>query len=40
MSKKSCDNKDYEKPQAPKYECKKCGRKALKEKQVCKPKEI
>lgn len=40
MSKKSCENKDYEKPVNAKFECKKCGRKALKEKQVCKPKEL
>jgi len=40
MTKKRCEKKDYEKPEEPKFECKKCGRKALKEKQVCKPKEI
>jgi len=40
MTKKRCEKKDYEKPEAPKFECKKCGRKANKEKQVCKPKEI
>jgi hypothetical protein len=40
MSKKRCEQKDYEKPETPKFECKKCGRKAVKEKQVCKPKEI
>jgi len=40
MSKKSCEKKDYEVPMAPKFECKKCGRKAVKEKNICKPKEI
>jgi hypothetical protein len=40
MSKKRCEQKDYEKPEVPKFECKKCGRKAVKEKQVCRPKEI
>jgi len=40
MSKKRCEKKDYEKPEAPKFECKKCGRLSIKEKQVCKPKEV
>jgi hypothetical protein len=40
MSKKRCEQSDYEKPEIPKFQCKKCGRKALKEKHVCKPKEV
>jgi len=40
MTKKRCEKKDYEQPEVAKFECKKCGRKAKKEKQVCKPKEI
>ena len=40
MAKKRCEKKDYEKPEEAKYECKKCGRQAVKEKQVCKPKEV
>jgi len=40
MSKKSCEKKDYETPEAPKFACKKCGRKVVKEKQACKPKEL
>jgi len=40
MTKKRCEKKDYVKPEAPKYECRKCGRQSIKEKQVCKPKGI
>jgi hypothetical protein len=40
MPKKRCEKKVYEKPEDPKFECGKCGRKALKKKQVCKPKDI
>ncbi len=40
MSKKRCEKKDYEKPEVAKFECKKCGRYSVKEKQVCKPKEV
>jgi len=40
MPKKRCKKEGYEKPEEPKFECKKCGRTAMKEKQVCKPKGI
>jgi hypothetical protein len=40
MTKKRCKKEDYEKPSEAKFECKKCGRRGMKEKQVCKPKEI
>lgn len=40
MTKKRCEKKHYETPEFAKFECKKCGRKAGKEKQVCKPKEL
>lgn len=38
--KKCCDNKKHEDPKEPKFECKKCGRKTTKSKNVCKPKKI
>jgi hypothetical protein len=37
MSKKKCEKKDYEKPEYPVYECKKCGRASRKEDKLCKP---
>ena len=37
MSKKKCEEKDYEKPENAKYACKKCGRNAKKEDKICKP---
>ncbi len=40
MAKTRCQKKHYKKPEDAKYECKKCGRQARKEKQVCKPKAI
>jgi hypothetical protein len=40
MGKKKCDDKEYEKPEHPKYECKKCGRASKKEEKVCKPVKI
>lgn len=40
MSKKRCEKKEYEIPKVPKFECKKCGRLSVKEKQVCKPKPL
>jgi ubiquitin len=40
MGKKKCDEKDYEKPKNPKFECKKCGRAAKKEENVCKSLKI
>lgn len=39
-SEKCCDDKDYKKPKDPKFECKKCGCKTTKSKNVCKPKKI
>lgn len=38
MSKTACDIKDYKSPKDATYICKKCGLKADKEKQLCKPK--
>jgi hypothetical protein len=38
MSKTACDIKDYKPPKDATYICKKCGLKADKEKQLCKPK--
>jgi hypothetical protein len=40
MTKKRCKKEDYEKPETPKYECKKCGRLSKKEEQVCKPEKV
>ncbi len=40
MSKKACKKNDYKEPEAPKYICKKCGNKAKKEDNLCKPKKI
>jgi hypothetical protein len=40
MTKTRCEKKNYTEPKDAKYECKKCGRRARKEKQVCKPKAI
>lgn len=40
MTKKRCEKKDYEKPEKPNYECKKCGRLSKKEEQVCKPEKV
>ena len=37
MSKKKCEEKDYEKPENAKYAYKKCGRNAKKEDKICKP---
>jgi hypothetical protein len=37
MSKKKCEEKDYEKPDNAKFTCRKCGRSAKKEEKVCKP---
>jgi hypothetical protein len=37
MGKKKCEEKDYEKPENPKYACKKCGRVSKKEEKICKP---
>jgi hypothetical protein len=40
MGKKKCEVKDYEAPENPKFECKKCGRQSKKEEKVCKPVKI
>lgn len=37
MSKKKCEDKDYKKPENPKFVCQKCGRESKKEDKVCKP---
>ncbi len=40
MSKKACKTGKEEKSRKAKYTCKKCGLSAIKEKNLCKPKEI
>lgn len=40
MGKTACKKDDFKDAKNPKYECKKCGAKVEKEKQVCKPKKI
>jgi len=40
MGEKKCEQKGYERPENPKYECKKCGRAAKKEGKICKPVKI
>jgi len=40
MSKKVCKEKSTKKVENPKYECKKCGGVAKKEKKLCKAKKI
>ncbi len=40
MSKKVCKTGKEEKSNKAKYSCKKCGLLALKEKHLCKPKEL
>lgn len=40
MSKKQCKNDNYEKPENPKFRCKKCGRLAKKKEQLHKPSKI
>jgi len=37
MAKKMCSIEKYEKPEDPKFKCKKCGRYAKKSDQLCKP---
>lgn len=40
MSKKECKDKEYKAPESAKYSCKKCGREAVKESKICKPKKL
>jgi hypothetical protein len=37
MTKKKCEKKEYEKPEKPNFECRKCGRASKKEDKLCKP---
>jgi len=40
MGKKACKKDNYQEPENPQYECKKCGLKAKKEEKLCKPKKL
>ena len=40
MGKKKCKEKEYRDPSKPVFLCKKCGRKAKKEKKLCKAKAL
>ena len=40
MGSTMCEVKNYDDADDARYECKKCGRKAKKEKNLCKPKKI